>query len=187
MNFSFSLTSLPLSVLKRFLYREERLDESSNFFSIKLNGFEFSIPIELAFCYSNTIKELLNKDYSIRNLEINIEFNNEENKQKIIDILTDNENLEFELTDINDIIDFALFGTKFGNETFAKPFKEYINSNFLNINSSNADFFFKTVHLFLGLPNRSTIFKIIAKNFYIFDMNPDFISWCCQEGNEKKC
>ena len=187
MSYTVTLLSFSLLDLKKFLNKQCRKEEDPNMFKITLNGVSFSLPIELAFCFSKTIQNLLDEDYTIRSIELNIKFINPENTQKIIHFLKDLdiECFEIVLTNLDDICDFAQFGSKFGCKEFLSPMEQYLETQESKLNSSkNAEEYFQLVVDYMHTHLSEMIFEVISKYFYLFIEMPEFISWSCQEGNE---
>ena len=65
--------------MKRFLYEiNENNSLTNDYFTISIKKNKFSIPKELAVCFSSKILSLLETDKTIREFEFNIDIHNEQ-------------------------------------------------------------------------------------------------------------
>ena len=120
----FDFSSISLKNLKNYLYN---LSCGTDMFKISLNGKEFELPIEIATCYSNKICENLIFDPTLRRFDIQIEFSNQNIVQKIINVLTDQNqtNTKIEIEKETEILDLLLFGKEIGYD----PILSLLNAN----------------------------------------------------------
>ena len=182
---------ISIKFLKQYLYNYRTTADDSDFFKISLNGNEFSLPIEIAICYSSRIFSMIRADSMLRYLNIQIPFKNNENIQKIINFLTDQNDTKQEiiLEDENDIIDIALFGREFGYSEFVAPFDEYLKNEVENIKPNSIEKILKLLdysNYFGHLENVNKFISFIIEHFYLYAENNEFISWCCNENNEER-
>ena len=186
MKFSFTFSSPSyIKRLKKYLYGNN--SNNNDQFTIILNGVKFSIPLDLAICYSNLIFSVLENDQTIREISLNINFSNHENTQKIINILQDqNDSFLFtiELNNETDIIDFALFGKEFGNEAFIDPIKNYIEEQKDKLNTENVCKLIQYSNIYGHLSNVNSFISFLSQHFHKMCENDDFIEWCCLDIND---
>ena len=182
------LSLISLGNLKHFLYRDFRLSDPSNLFTICLNGIEFSIPTEIAICYSTLITQILEVESTLNRIDINIKFNNKNNTQKIIEVLKDRylTNEKIEINSKEDIFDLGLFGKEFGCEYFLAPLKEYLLTEENNINTENVFQLLDYADQFNNYPLIEKLLAFITTNFYAFSTKPDFLDWCCNDKNTER-
>ena len=180
MKFSIDFSSFShINRLKRYLYGNNAYNNDQ--FNIKLNGIEFSIPLDLAIYYSDLIFSVLENDQTVRELSLDVNFSNHENAQKIVDILRDQKDSNFTIESNNetDIIDFALFGKEFGNEAFINPIKRYIDEQKEKITIENVCTLIQYSNLFGHLENVNSFISFLCQHFHEICDNDKFIEWCC--------
>ena len=116
MSYSFDLCSNFFSNIRPLDFLKE------DSFIIKINGTEVSVPLAVAAGLSTNVSKLLHEDSTVRKFNIEINFNNKNNEERIAEVLNSTEStIKVELKSDNDILDFAEFGIAFGNSEFIKP------------------------------------------------------------------
>ena len=175
------LSSVSLKNLKSYLYQKGKGNNDIEYFGIKINENEIKIPIEIAICYSTKILELLSKDSTIREYHFNIEFHNPNIIHKIIEILTDENQTKvvFNCQNDEDFIDFLLFCQNFGYEEFTTYFKEYIYTEFQQLNIENCLKILSYFNVVGHLENVEKIISFLSSHFYELIDNKEFYLWCC--------
>ena len=188
MNFVVDISNVSLKILKQFAYSSEHLSDKNNIFTIILNDYEFILPLEIAICYSSSIFSLYETDPTIRKIKFDIQFHDNNMAQKIIEILTDqnDSNLQINLKTENEIFDLASFGKEFGFSPFIKPLYDYYSKELGNINKENVFKLYDYLQFFGSDSQvKNKIISFISENFHYFANEDSFIDWCCTIQNEE--
>ena len=127
----FDFSSISLRNLKNYLYN---VSSATEMFTISINGEEFDLPVEIATCYSNKIFENLSLDPTLRRMDFQIKFTNQNMSQKIINALTDQNqtNTKIEIESDTEIMDLLLFGKAIGYDSISTLINDYISSKIQN-------------------------------------------------------
>ena len=173
----FSFVSL--KNLKHFLYNING-SLSNDLFTIFINNKQFSIPIELAICFSNKILSILETDNTIRQFEININVKNEQLIEKIIDIFTDNNGTisKLNLESREDIYDIILISQAFGYDLNHTDLKQYFQEEIKNINKENAFELLSVCQQLGHFDIVEQILDFISIHFHLLAKQDSFIEWC---------
>ena len=179
----FDFSSISIKNLKYYLYN---VLDGTDMFKIKLNDEEFEIPIELATCYSNKICENLTIDPTTRQLDIHIQFNNQNIIQKIIPVLTDRNqiNTKLEIENETELMDLLLFGKEIGYDPILSLLNDYISLRVQTLKKENAIELLSFCQSFGHLENvEQNIISFISSHLYEFIIEPQFIDWSCDQTN----
>ena len=166
--------------------------QNNDFFNVKINGKDCFLPLEVAISLSNLITEKILIDPTLREIDINIQFNNENSPDLINSILKNLENnTENSLfSEEQLLIDFAKFGLVFGNSSFIEPlkakFKDEQHLNEMDINDILKNIEYKQLILQYSKNENSSQTNIsineelsfISSNFYKIYKEKSFIDWC---------
>ena len=179
----FDFSSISLKNLKNYLYN---VSSGTDMFKISLNGQEFELPIEIATCYSNKICENLIFDPTLRCMDIQIKFSNQNIVQKLINVLTDQNqtNTKIEIDSEAEILDLLLFGKEIGYDPVLSLLNDYISTRIKNINKENALELLSFCQSFGHFENvEEKIFSFISSHLYDFINEPQFIEWSSDQSN----
>lgn len=96
--------------------------------AIYINSIKIEVPLFLAVSISTKVVKLLQRDDTLREISINMNFRKINNRNMIINMIKTHdfsENIVFD--SYLDYLDFAEFGAKFGIEEFIEPLRSNIN------------------------------------------------------------
>ena len=184
MDFPFSVGSDCFSNIKKL----EIID--SNDFVININDRTLTLPLLTAISLSTKITQLILKDSTLKEKGFNVEFKTETSIDKIIDVLSKNIVKSNLTLNEEEILDFAVFGTIFGNKEFVRPLysslEKCVNSG-ITVDNVISVIGEKTIVAMIEEKERDIEEEIgiIAKNFSKLCKRPEFIKWCLMVENEE--
>ena len=185
MNKKIDFSFVSLKNLKNYLYLIKKGNNEIEYFIIKLNELEIKIPIEIAICYSTKVLELLNKDSTIREYQVNVDFHNQNIINEIIEVLTDENqtNCEIEFQNENDLFDFILFCKAIGYEQYLNYFDNFLSKYSQNLTIKNCLKVFSYCNSIGHFENVDKIISFISAHFYDLIKEEEFYLWCCDDKN----
>lgn len=161
-------------------------------FSIFINGEEVRLPIFVATLASSKITENLYRDSTIRKLNINIDFTNENSKNAIISILNELKSKRqvstLKIEEEEELSDIAKFGALIGNDELIKPIISIAENDEINNENALKKINAKDTLSYISgskLDYEKEI-EYIANNFVNFCNDEKFIEWCRKKGNEER-
>jgi hypothetical protein len=156
-------------------------------FILQLNDTAVSFPIAVAAGLSTNISKLLQKDSTARKYHIKIDFHNDRNNERIIEILNSSESKINVTLEGDDAVDFAEFGIAFGNDEFIKPLETFEKHMEEGLSIKNILDIIKYKDAFSHYKGHEVDFTkeitYIAQNFSSFAKENKFIEWCKDDMN----
>ena len=173
---------IPLIYLKNYIYK---ISPQLFLFSILIIDNIIEIPIEFAASFFRKISELLENDSTVREYNINIDFHNQEYIEQILNIFTNQIeiNFEFQIETENDFQDIILFSKELGCDMILSYLKEYYSNEVENLTKENAISILSYSTLIGHFNIVNKIISFISSHFYDFIEYSDFFEWCLNEEN----
>ena len=176
------LSFVSITNLIDYLEIKEKEPSERDLFTISINGTEFSLPMEIAICYSNYILSLFRTDLTTRRCEINCKFLNENSTEKIVNLFLDPNfsKLQFDSNSLEELIDLMVFGKEFDCDIINSQITSIFSKNSDQITEENALLLLSSFLNYGYFDIVEKVISFISQHFYSFAEKNEFIQWFCK-------